>query len=392
MFALSVFEMRILLFFLCIFVRVSCGDVVLLGTHADALAQTTEVGRTLHTLEVADDKLLIGYGDYGADTGPISIRYFDTTSSTFSDSLGIANTEAIFHIQTIDTKAYALSTDPLMMGPGGYLSGNTQTAAPWSPTESLAGVHFYGMTSYKGDAQHLFLVGSGGPTARTNAMVYESLDGGTNWTTSLDLAAPNDVSGVNFLRLYGIAELENSLFVQPMGLGSSKVAMPLYEFDGTDWKAKPTPRTTDGQTTEFFDPDTLGDTVIVRSNHSGFQLSPAYLFDGDSLDEIVLTGSQGTLSFWDQFATHDTLYLLTNENSVVASSDLTEWKIVADNVPDTARSLAVINDDLFFGTTESTLYRSSITSIPEPNAGSLTLLAMSLIPLLVSRRKSNRSN
>ena len=56
---------------------VALAQFELLATHPDAAMQTTDEGRTLHTLHAVDGKLFVGYGDYSFDTGPISLRSFD---------------------------------------------------------------------------------------------------------------------------------------------------------------------------------------------------------------------------------------------------------------------------------------------------------------------------
>ena len=120
-----------------------------------------------------DGKIFAGYGDYGEDTGPIQLRYFDTTTGLFGDVLSALNTEAIFRIRNIGSQTYALTTDPLEQMTGGYhFSVGSSNGLLWSAMDGLAGLHFYDLASYESNS-HLFLAGSGGPTDTLNAMVYE---------------------------------------------------------------------------------------------------------------------------------------------------------------------------------------------------------------------------
>ena len=354
----------------------------LVGIHSGAELQGSAKGKTLHTLEVAGSKIYAGYGHYGGigPNGPIEVRYFDTLTGAFSESLGIANTEAIYRVENIGSTTYALGTDPLGRDPGGYWSGGDDGAS-WSATESLAGLHFYDMTSYQDDS-HLFLAGSGGPTDAFNAMVYESFDSGATWSVALDVAPE-----AGFLRFYGVKQLNDKLYTQ-LYSSYSPDSSRMYEFDGSQWTETAVPTTADGRTTRFRDPDNFLDRLIVRDEHSGFRLSDLYSFDGQSLEQILIDGEQGTLRFWDQYVHLDNLYLLTEENTVLSTSNLVDWQVVAEDVPSSARSLVVADDHLYFGTTESSLikYGVAVGAVSVPETSTLTPLLLATLFFLRSRR------
>ena len=107
-------------------------DFEFLSTHPDAALQTTDEGKTLHTLHAVDGHLFVGYGDYSFDTGPISLRSFDPATSSFSDSLGQVSTEAIYRIQNAGSQVFALTTDPFVRDPGGYAAGLTGQSSSWA--------------------------------------------------------------------------------------------------------------------------------------------------------------------------------------------------------------------------------------------------------------------
>src|SRR5688572_31689862 len=69
---------------------------ITIGTHPGATAQNTNTGKQIATLFPWNGKLFAGYGDYGANTGPIDIYAFDPDSQSFT-FVWEANTEAIYN-------------------------------------------------------------------------------------------------------------------------------------------------------------------------------------------------------------------------------------------------------------------------------------------------------
>ncbi|MEQ1831261.1 MAG: hypothetical protein ABL921_35270, partial [Pirellula sp.] len=84
-----------------------------LTTHPDAIGQPTVRGRTLSNISVFESQLFFGYGDWAADTGPMTIRSFSSTSGLWSSSLLTFGSEAISHYRQIANRLYAVNVDPL---------------------------------------------------------------------------------------------------------------------------------------------------------------------------------------------------------------------------------------------------------------------------------------
>ena len=343
------------------------GQYEFLGIHPEAALQATTLGQSLHTLHAVAERVFVGYGDLAINTGPISVRFYDPTVEAFSASLGISNTEAIHRFRNVGSQVFALTSDPLNMDPGGYYAGPVDDPDSWSAMESLPFLHVYDLASVAGDQPKLYLSGSGGPTSNYHSVVYESDDGGTTWQLSLDAGLPDGVTGgnSNFSRFYGAAELNGQVYVQQVLFRPGMVEpLAMYRNEGQGWTELPPPRTATGVWTRFLDPEAFLDSVIVRDQHPG-QASQIFQFDGTELREIQPAGASSQLEFLDQFVANDTLYLLTDDQRVIATSDLLEWRTIVEQVPSTFLSLAVIDNDIYFGTSESSLYRYAM-SVPEP--------------------------
>jgi hypothetical protein len=87
-----------------------------LATHPDAAAQTTDQGKTINKIEIFNGKLYAAYGDYGANTGPISINPFDLTTNTFDGEAISVPSESLGNWKVIDGKLYTTTIDPTCSG------------------------------------------------------------------------------------------------------------------------------------------------------------------------------------------------------------------------------------------------------------------------------------
>lgn len=356
----------------CVIVLATCSSVCnaqfdFLATHPEAALQASIRGQGLHTLHAVEGKLFVGYGDYSQDTGPMMQRYYDPVLDAFSASLGTSNTEAVHRIQNVGSRVFALTTDPLIQDPGGYLGGLVQDPSSWMATESLPFIHVFDLASMEGDQPRLFLSGSGGPTSNFQSVVYESSDGGDSWQLSLDAALPGGVTGdpMNFSRFYGAAELNGQVYVQQV-LFRPGMAEPLalFQHDGQGWTESEPPRTPSGDWTRFIDPEAFLDLIVTRDHHPG-RASEIFQFDGTDLLELNPAGFAPGVEFLDQYVAGDWFYLLTDDQKVIASTDLVEWQTIVEDVPSSFLSLALLGNHIYFGSADSSLYRYAIP-VPEP--------------------------
>ncbi|MCK4524637.1 hypothetical protein KAU15_06895 [candidate division WOR-3 bacterium] len=77
---------------------------------AKPIEDKMEEARTINTLHIFENKLFIGYGDYGINTGPTDIIYYNFMDCTWNNAFTIQE-EAIEHYVEIDNKLYIPGVD-----------------------------------------------------------------------------------------------------------------------------------------------------------------------------------------------------------------------------------------------------------------------------------------
>lgn len=326
---------------------------IVAGVHPKAAAQSTVSGRAIVALFAWKGKLYAGYGDYGANTGPISIMAFDPIVRTFTGEL-IANTEAVFNFRAIRGRVYAPAIDrKLYSEPGDY--SILDTNGVWSNRDCGSTTHAYDVASLT--ATDIWIVGS----QNEKAAVFRSTDDGATWKTVLRdtviTGNPND-----FARFYFAGVLNEKLYVQARDYyGSLHPASKV--FDGTTWSDGPdlfpTARSGLGCRPEIF-----SGKLVYRSWQPG-RSSNLFTFDG------VNARALDSMLVFDVVIDSDYCYVLADSGSgvitVKRTRDLTTWTQMA-RVPSNSRSLAVLNGKIYIGTSDSQileLVQSTPTSVRE---------------------------
>jgi hypothetical protein len=288
-----------------------------------AAAQPTATGRTILELSEHDGKVIAGYGDYSANTGPITISSVDPTTGSVED-LGVADTEATYTIRTLNGKLFAPSTDPRN-------SADFAEATPFTSHTVVGAWHAFDMASLGTD---LWLVGSQG----SDAVAWRSLDGGTTWQESLRIAPM--VAG-DYARFYFAATFGGNLYVQAVDM--SKPHAGAMVFDGTSWADAPTmlPSTS----ALGWHPQPFGKGVVYHDWGHGYSGNIMY-YDGVSATSIA--------GGYDFTVDNGNLFVLGNDGIVTRSTDLKRWSVVTQAAPN-ARSVEVAGSQVVVGTTDSTL-------------------------------------
>jgi hypothetical protein len=331
---------------------------VKVATHPQAAAQPTATGKTIATLKAWNGKLYAGFGDYGANTGPITVNAFDGTSfaSTLprdqlpSCAQGIANpqacnadTEALYEYHNLSRGLYASSVDPRGSNPN-YVFGTAggPGLATWQNPAGFA-EHAFDLATLTGS--DLWVVGSKYGTG-TEAAAWRSQDGGASWEESLSVGPidPNltCMGYPNFTRFYGAGVLNGKLYVTATDCSGG--AQPASKvFNGTSWSDGPHLPT-------FNHAETFaGKMVFVPEMHSGIGGGALQAFDGTTVTNVGPTVTDYTID-------GNTIYALGG-GKVQKSQDLVNWTVVA-TAPSVARSIAVMNGSVYLGGTDSAIYRN----------------------------------
>ncbi len=332
-------------------------NFTLVGTSQFAAAQPTTIGQQITTLSGFNGKLYIGFGDYGANTGPINISYYDPVSATFSASLVAARTEAVYLYRTINNQLFAPAIDPQ----GQLMNYLFAKGEPWSdPT--LTG----SPSGYQIDAFHVFdmaALGNNlyavGQDFLNSAAVWKSTDGGTTWSEDFS-EAPSDPLN-DAARYYFIFAYNGKLYVQANDVNSSMFPNSKV-YDGTSWTSGPdlfTPVTQLGEVSTGYKPQPFANKMVYLSSSKPTPSTSRLLaFDGTtptivSPVKVIDFAIGGSL-----------LYALGEDKNIRTTSDLVNWTVL-DSAPATAASTATLNDKLFVGTTDSKIYLYN-NPIPTP--------------------------
>lgn len=303
----------------------------LLGTVSQAAAQPTARGRRLHVVHPFGGRILAGYGDYGANTGPIDVVGLDAKTGT-AQRLYTAATEEISVIERFRSGVLIPHIDPRRPSDREYTLG-----PPWRSPRPLGALHVYDALPRPGG--ELFLSGSVRGCRLSCGRVWRSKDGGATWSVSFTEERPYPAS----YRCFGLGALGREVLV-----GCQSGA---YEFDGTRWAPARALGTSLAQ-------DALYDDRLVYAS-SGLYREPespsSGLFAYDGTESVAVYPGQ----VFDVTRAGRDLYVLEPEGIVRRTSDLDrpDWRVVADG-PDRAVSLATYGKRLVLGTTDSRIYVS----------------------------------
>jgi Secretion system C-terminal sorting domain len=326
---------------------------VVVGTHPQAAVQPSSIGKFIATLQAWNGILYSGYGDYGANTGPISITSFNPVTKVFTEEFS-ANTEAIYNFRPIGNRLYAPSIDIKSYAqPGDYFV--LDSIGTWTAVNCGATTHAYDMASLGGS--DLWVVGSKGYAAA----VWRSSDYGASWQLNRLDSIAVDTTG-NFARYYFCAAYMGKLYVQ-----ARDYRTPLHPkskvFDGNEWNDGP----------DFFPnshkslgwkPEEFAGKLVYRSWSPPNTVSKLWVYDGNYADWLDM------MYVYDICIDGEYLYALYHNGFDAAhvrrTLDLQDWEIIAE-APVNSRSIALVNDKIYLGTTTSEILESAgslPTSLP----------------------------
>ncbi len=336
------------------------------GTHPQAVNQPdTSTGRQLKSLAAWNGKVYAGYGDYDKNTGPVSVTPFNPMTNSFATTPEhIADTEEIEIWSTIGTKLYGVHTDPKSHNGATYSVADASSGKPvWTNVYKATMTHVFGIASLS--PTDLFLVGSldEGSAYNEVAKVFRSTDGGVTWNQSLSVPSRG-----GFNRMMFVAKLGDKIYAQNLSTSDFNGAQPqtqAWVLSGTSWsKTTPIALTYNPHNGAEF-----AGKILAQTSPSGGSL---VAYDGRSTTTVR--------SSVRDYKVHSDgyVYILTYANSdmfVMRSKDLTTWEQVTA-APNNSRSLAVLGNTLYIGTSDSEMFKAEINPlITDTTPPSATLIA-----------------
>lgn len=307
--------------------------------HPQAAEQPTGRGKAIKTLVPFQGDLYAGFGDYGANTGPIAINPFDLASKTFEGPF-FADTEEIEAFRDLDGRLFVPHADTRAGADYSVRSGSG-----WSQHDAFASLHVFDAAETPGS---LWLCGSSG----ANGTVWRSTDGGATWQLSLSVP-PWSGQAADYVRIYFCAAIDGELHVQPHALYAATPASWVFSVDA--WSQAP-PLT--GGYAPGYHGEVFKNELVYQSFWDGFLIR----LSGNP--EVV-----SPIALEDYAVAGDRLYGLTRD-TVLSTTDLTTWETVADP-PESATSIAYADDSLYVGTHHATIVRVDV--FPTAVADSATL-------------------
>lgn len=304
------------------------GSFRLAGIHKWAAEQPTAAGRQIVDLQVHAGRVYAGYGDYDANTGPITIASLGPAGD-FTPHETI-ETEAAYVLREVGGRLVVPSTDPRGASPSDYTDG-----AQWKEHLVVRASHVFDSASITGN--DLWLVGSQG----RDAVAWRSLDDGATWTESLRVS-PASGEPSDWSRFYFAGTLGSRLYVQAIDAFRGPQDSSMV-FDGSAWTAAPSLLPHGGHGARPFE---FNGELVYQGMGEG-RAGDVYGFDGSA----VRTIGRG----YDVVANGGGLYLLDEQGTVKTSRDSHRWSRVA-RAPRTARSLAVSESAVYVGTADAEVW------------------------------------
>jgi len=325
-----------------------CGTWSEAGVHPYAAAQATAGGKLIRVLAAWNGKLYSGYGDDGANSGPIHLLAFDPVTRNFTDEW-TCQTEEIAIFRPMLGRLYALADDP--RDPAAAAYAVTSPGGLWSDKQvNISGgfdvAHNFDMATMTGS--DLWLVGSAYQQGTYPGAVFRSQDGGATWDWIIARAKTGSDTLEAYVRFYWAGTLNHKLYIQCNEETHSRV------FDGSVWNSGPDIANT-ASTAYNSAPFAFAGKLVSRKN---------WAFDGSAKYSPIDPGCADLLR--DIARSGNTLYFLYS-HSIRRTTDLASFSTVTTHpFSNSATSLAVLNGKLYVGTAYSKIFEYSdpVSTLP----------------------------
>lgn len=344
-----------------------------LATHPQAAAQPTTTGKTISKMTVFNGKLITGFGDYNANTGPIGINPFDVASSSFDGVVFNVPSESTGNWKEINGKLYTTTIDPTGCGNCAAGYAVSTDGVNWQANRPVTAEHMYDIATLTGTDLWLF----GG--SRSTAYAWRSLDDGETWAVAQSHNINPD-AGDDSERYYWGAELNGKMYMQSNAWGQTN---EVQIYDGTNWATGTTDNICgSGNAGKGPNFTVFGGKIICHSlngyikSYDGTDLNTRRLFIDDT--QFCFDGCSAAYeNQGDVIKTANHVYVLDtvteNGNSIPTSylgrsTDTESWEYFV-GLP--AGSSSMIIDEtagkIYIGTTDSKLYVANLTDLqPAP--------------------------
>ncbi|WP_089940796.1 hypothetical protein [Candidatus Entotheonella palauensis] len=331
-------------------------DFTLAFEHPKAKQQRTYLGKWIHSLKAFDGLLYSGYGDWNANTGPISIYSYDLSHGTLREEF-VMNTESIERFVVTGGQLCVPSIDPRGNPPHDVAMRTRHSS--WDGVVLARFTHVFDIASLNGN--DLWFIGSKG----RNAVAMRSLDGGQTLHNADTLIVPPKRSE-NYARFFFGGSLNGKLYVQAVD-NDSRRHRHSWVFDGNAWQ--PGPNLLPKRGDRGGRPVNFRGKLVYKGHFLSFEGRPLYSFDGRRVKEVLKRFGRSYARAADVKRDGNDLYVLVirDEAEILRTRDLINWYHVA-TFPRALRpiSMEVVNDNIYIGTAEAEVYHIFLTRTSYP--------------------------
>jgi len=338
--------------------------VTMLGVHPDARRQPTATGRTIATLAAHGGRVYTGYGDYGANTGPVTLRAV-TPDRGFTPVLARVPSEALYLFRPYRGGLAAPYVDPRADARAGYVAG---AGDAFEPTEGVRATHVFDLVERADGTTWLF------GSRDNDAMVWRRAAGHRAFEVVLEAAPEGEAA---FARAYGGFEFDGAICTHIRHVGGTLARRAVCRMPSGDWTDGPVlfPDDTPYEDHFAWKPTPFAGRLVYMDAHGGVNRVIARLFATGDDGPTYAFGTRDAYESRDprDFIVDFTvgngaLYVLNRLGEVWRSPDLTVWTPLARiALPGTETAASIAVDDagaLYVGTTASRVL--GVTGPPVP--------------------------
>lgn len=321
------------------------------ATVPDAAAKSSVIGKQISRLGVQGRNLIPAFGDYQLNLGPLAMVSLDMDTHVLSSTEATLTVEQLWTLRLIDGLLYAPFMDPQGTNAepeNGQYAVRTSDGT-WTTITTVTGVTHAFDVAVSSDG--MWVCGSN--EAEGKAVVWRSTDNGATWAESVTVSDEATI-GTDGPRFYAFAQFGDDMIV--FGKSFDGLALFAYRWSsgGSDWTlVDPYPVTGEPIT---------GTPCAFTMNGADFVVGMFHGKDSDptiatSLWAITRDGSASGVAFpanaFDVEVSNGHLWLLADDRHIWRGDSDGTWHDAYVVDDDTAVSLAIDTDTVYFGTTDS---------------------------------------
>ncbi len=309
--------------------------------HPQASAQPTAWGKYIEVLKGYNGKIYSGYGDWNANSGPLSMSPFNPTTKTFESSELTMSSHYVDTFRIIKNKLYAISVD----GGADYAVAHVDAAGKtvWENKTPVGMTHTFDLVEF---GNELCMAGSAG----TFGAIYCGTDDGP-WRQVLQEGPLKGATADTFTRFYALGSLNGKLYAQAQDQNNTGVKLhTTVSFDGSRWSSAPSLSKNSFSSSGRY--NNYNGQILMQGGGAGLAT-----YTGKSLPVTILPNAWNYTIGDDNFVYAIIQDNINNDRRVIRSQNLKDWVYVG-TTPINAISIEVFQGKVFVGTTDSKIYVS----------------------------------